>query len=264
MYIDALSQDAQLIVSKKAIKLFGRDAAIYWSALSGILWHVREKESFDSSGFFRVDRAWVEEQTSLTAEEQIACEAALAEWGIVARSPDDPCKISVSAEAALAALVGESVRELKPAKKPAPKARAPRLSAEDKAAAKKLKEEQREAKRREKDEIVRATMKRICCQQFLSQEAKDAACRWVDSIYDSKRYLNRDKIQMFASQIKARSSDPKAQAAIIDVAVANSWQDGSWAVSSYDRSLGAAKSSQSQSLGEQRVASSKSDLGQSF
>ena len=283
-YIDILAQSNYMSVSKKAAKIFGLNVAAYLSELVNVAVQVKKKKSADENGFFKLNREYMRDETTLDFAQQLECDAILKMSGIVDyKNQNDPIWIGVDLQALTAILAEEDLSKIEVVNKLSKeqrdstrlltkklnddiKAEIKQKAAEEKRLAaeqKKLEAEQKKAeaekRKAEKDAAIRDRMKFICAEFTSDLNVQTALSKWVDSIYDSRRFLNRDKITSFITKIKSFSSDAKVQIGVIDVAMQQSWVEADWAINSYNRTNNITAHTPTR-LGTQKIISNKSEV----
>lgn len=220
MYLDLYDN---LIINKKMLKIVGMPAALYWAELQEILQRVVDKHTFDENGFFKLDRNYVEKEIALSLKEQYACDAQLAQIGILQQDENDPDSLRVSVERCTAIISSEDTKLLKDLAKAAAPTRAGKkvASAEDKAA---------------KTAGRIATLKKILVEP--NKDVYEALCRWIDAIFAAETYaykMTKACVETFQATIAKYTSDPSVAASIVDIAAANAWTEASWAIDRYTK-----------------------------
>lgn len=213
MYLD-LSNN--LSINVKTVQLFGLQVAAYWAALEEVLRCVKKKNTFDENGFFSLKRAYIEERTGLGVDEQLVCDAALANVGIVNTS-DETDRISVNMEKMIALIVDDDPKSL------AGITKAIKVTAADKKAAKKA------------GMIV--TMKKLLVEQ--DEDVHAAYCNWIDAIYESKTkgFLTKAILADFQAAINTYTQDKATKIKLLEIARNQAYRDASWCINSYERSV---------------------------
>lgn len=220
MFTAIMSGNEQLIVNIQLIRLFGRDTAIYWTELMNVASKVREKKTFDDqSGLFTLDRAYITDRTTLTTEEQLICEKALVEVGVMYKEETDQNRISLNLEKMLSIITSED----------------PELLKNVAAVIKKSTKNKSEAKKN----AILYNMK-----VFASDEDADLDTLykdWVDSVYANKRFLTKKIITQFKEGINNYSTDKETKLELLRIAIASGWTDFTWVQNSYERNTNGLK-----------------------
>ena len=222
MYLDLLDE---LRLNKRLVKLAGLEVAAYWAELHNILRRVVVKHTADEQGFFTLDRAYVERETSLTVTKQLKCEAKLVEMGVVAKDPSDPNRITVSVSNMIEIITDEDTTKLKKSTKAA-------------------KEEAKAAK----VAGIKATMKRALLET--DPELRYAYEQWIDGMVDAANCkFTKAVVQLFERTVTEHTTDKATRLKIIQIATANSYRDATWAINK----LGGFRTSVATRLPEQKV-----------
>ena len=204
MYLDLFDE---IKLNKRLVKLTNFEVAAYWAELQSILKQVVKKQTADEKGFFTLDRAYVERETTLTFTKQLKCEDKLVELGVVARDPEDPNRIAISVSTMVEVITDEDTKKLKKASKSA--------QAEAKAA---------------KVSGIKANMKKAIL--TTDPDLRFAYEQWVDGMVDAANCkFTRAVVQLFEKTVSQYTQDKKTQLKIIEIATVNSYKDATWAVS---------------------------------
>ena len=76
-YVDVLSPSSYGRFNRKLAAIAGLPVAVYWSAILEVSTKVVKKKKYDEDGYFKLDRKYVEEITSIGLEDQLDCDAVL-------------------------------------------------------------------------------------------------------------------------------------------------------------------------------------------
>lgn len=234
MYVDLMAQENYININKKLMTIVGRDTAIYWTELMNVIKKVIKKKKFDEQGFFTVDRSFIYEQTTLTLEEQLSCDAVLRRVGALEQAPDNTDLIRVNIETVVALITSEDTKALNEVVKKA----------------KVKKTDSSEAKK----QCVKAALKNGIVEPDV--DILNAMRDWVESIL-SKNFLTKKVIEVFQNTVRSYSSDKAVQLKIIELATIHAYKDASWAINLYQKDRKPATR-----LAEQKIASTvRSDVG---
>jgi hypothetical protein len=202
MYLELFDE---LHINKKLAKIAGLDVAVYWAELQSILKQVVKKQTADEQGFFTLDRAYVERETTLTVTKQLKCDEKLISLGVMLKDPEDPNKISIAVNGMVALITEEDTTKLK--KKSA-------NSADAKAA---------------KVAGIKTTMKRAIFTQ--DPALREAYERWIDGMVDAQNCkFTKAVVQLFEKTVTQYTPDKSTQLKIIEIATINSYRDATWAI----------------------------------
>lgn len=198
-------------VNKKLMSIVGIETAVYWSELTAVLDRVRAKRTCNEKGFFKLDRAYIQRETSLTPEKQLECDRILAHFGVLAVDPDSTDTIAVSVQSMVELITAENTAELKTSVKTA-----------------KPKRGDKEAKLAGMKATFHTAVKTT------DPELKSAYCKWVDSMVDAQCCrFTKAVVDLFENAVEQFSSDKAVKLRVIEIATINAYKDASWAINRY-------------------------------
>lgn len=201
-------------VNKRLMSIVGIETAVYWSELSSVLERVRAKKTCDEKGFFKLDRAYIQRETTLTPEKQLECDRILSHFGVLAVDPDSTDTIAVSVQSMVELITEEDTTKLKSAA----------------AGAAKPKRTDKEAKIAGMKATMHTAVKET------DPDLKNAYCRWIDSMIDAQCCrFTKAVVELFVAAVRQFSSDKVAQLRVIELATINCYKDASWAINLYHR-----------------------------
>lgn len=202
MYLD-LFDDLKL--NKRLVRIAGFEVAAYWAELQSILKQVVKKQTMDERGFFLLDRAYVERETTLTVNKQLKCEEKLIELGVFLRDSENPNKIAIAVNGMVEVITDEDTTKLKKTGK---------TSADEKAA---------------KISGIKATMKRAILET--DPDVRAAYERWVDGMIDAANCrFTKAVVQIFEKTVTDYTTNKAIRLKIIEIATINSYKDATWAI----------------------------------
>lgn len=219
MLVDIMSSRSQIRVNVKLIQMFGLQFATYWAEIVDILDRVVEKkkeECLSNDNYITLDRNYITSRTSLTAEEQIACDKALERLEVITRHSSDPNMIRISLNTMISIIAADDAKLIKNLQQTA------KLKKTDANKAKK--------------EIIVYNLKNSIVETDL--DLFNAYCAWVDAIYESKSFLTKPVIGVFQKTVNTYTDRKEVKLKIIETAMVNGWKDASWAINSYERNSG--------------------------
>ena len=203
MYLDLFDE---LRLNKKLCKIAGFEVAAYWAELQSILKQVVKKQTADEFGFFTLDRAYVERETTLTITKQLKCEEKLIEMGVMAKDPDNPNRITIGVNNMIEIITDEDTKKLKKSTK----------AAKDEAKAAKL-------------EGIKQNMKRAIVET--DPDLRKAYELWIDGMIDAANCkFTKAVVQLFERTVTEFSSDKAERLKAIEIATVNSYRDATWAI----------------------------------
>lgn len=98
-----------LSVSGKLARATNPTTALYFATLLEVYEQVRRKRTFDpTSGFFKLDRAYVAERTGIPGEEQRNCDVMMAGLGVIRVDPSNKDKLAIDMRRYVEILADES------------------------------------------------------------------------------------------------------------------------------------------------------------
>lgn len=213
MYLDLISSDNNIIVNINIAKLFGIKVAIYWAELTNILSKVHKKGKYDEAGFFKIDRKYVENKTTLTFEEQFNCDHELAKAGIIEADFNDTNRIRVNVEAMISLVTSEDTKLLTAIAK---KIKATKVS---------------EAVARAN--AIKESLKRGIVEQ--NPQLLEAFRNWIDSLFAQKKQITKQILDVFQRTIKDYTDQLAIQLQLVEIATIHAYADASWAIDQYER-----------------------------
>ena len=202
MYLDLFDE---LKLNKRLVRIAGFEVAAYWAELQSILKQVVKKQTMDERGFFPLDRAYVERETTLTVSKQLKAEETLIKLGVFLRDTEDPNKISIAVNGMVSLITDEDTTKLKKGGK---------TSADEKAA---------------KISGMKATMKKAIVET--DPETRAAYERWIDGMIDAANCrFTKAVVQIFEKTITEYTTNKAIRLKIIEIATTNSYRDATWAI----------------------------------
>lgn len=216
--LDALCPSEHIIVNKTAIKLLGLETAIYWSEMMVVLRQVKRKGTV-KNGFFKLDRKYMEAETSIPVDRQKLCDAILVENGIMLISESDPDLLAVDLPN-YAALIMDGEYDV-----------VQEASTKIKDSAERSAKSKRKVLTPEEKEAKRIGMINALAQQIVEPDLDlHAAYRnWITMLVGSTK-INSTTVKTFVATIQAAKLSKKAQLAVIEKCAANVWRDAAWAI----------------------------------
>ena len=234
-YVDILSPDAYGRYNRKLARLTSIVVAVYWSEILDISTKVVKKQKFDSEGFFKLDRKYIQERTTICPEEQIASDMVLMNLGVLEVSELDPCMIRVKLETAISILVDDDFKI-------------------DRGAKKRVGVSKVQAAASKKAGII-YNMK-----QCISESDPDLRTKyesWIESVYAGKYFLTKALIKAFEDQVNAYTSDKSVKLALLEEAILTGYREFEWVKKRYETY----KRSNPSQLSEQKISTGvKSDI----
>ena len=216
MLIDILNSSNYISVNRDAIRIFGLNTAVYCSEILTIYKKAINKKKLYDDNYFKVDRNYIEKQTSISIEEQLNCDANLLKVNIIKRDTADPDIIQFDVELFASILACEDVKiQENIAKKTATK-KSPKV------------------KGTQRERIIINLKKNILCN---TPEITFGLEGWIDSIMaDDKRVMSAVHVKMFKDQLDdyCNGDLPKALE-ILRIATVHQYIDCQWAINLFEK-----------------------------
>lgn len=213
-YIDLCSAESYGSFNRKLARITNVITAVYWAEILAISTKVVKKETYNNNGYFHLDREYVEKMCSVSLEDQLTCDLILENLKLLRRDPADFNLIVIDVEAFTNLIISNDTKKLDIPKDPT-----------------KLTREQKSAN---KQEMIRATMKR--CIPQMEEDLLNKYFSWVDSVYDSGHFLNKAKIQMFVDKINTYTNDKQVKLQLLDSAIISGYDNADWVINNYLKS----------------------------
>jgi hypothetical protein len=196
----------ELHINKKLAKIAGLEVAVYWAELQSILKQVVKKQTADEQGFFPLDRAFVERETTLTTTKQLKCDEKLISLGVMLKDPENPNKIAIAVNGMVAVITDEDTTKLKKTSANKADAKAAKVAG------------------------IKINMKKAILENDIDLRA--AYERWVDGMVDAENCrFTKAVVQLFEQTVSNYTPDKAKRLKIIEIATANSYRDANWAIS---------------------------------
>ena len=218
MLVDIMSGHSYMLVNTKAVQLFGLPLASYWAVLADIYPRVIEKKlnELTTTGYFTLDREYVEKQCGLTSEEQITLDQALIRLGVMQVSPENPNLVGLSMQAMAEALLEDDTKVLQQIQK---KAKTKKVDA---AAAKRS------------GKI--STFCAFAATLSHTPEVQEAYRLWITSCVEGgKCAFSKTTVQMFHDTMTGYTQDPQVMVDILHQAAASGYPNASWIINSLNK-----------------------------
>ena len=201
MLIDLLNSANYMMISRNAVKILGLECAAYCSELLYIYEKAYNKKKMTYEGFFKVDRSYIDDRTSIPAARQLELDQKLVELKIISIDQDNKDIIKIGIEQYASIIASQDVIKSKKSDSVNNKAKAMKqyITASDKKELKLLND-------------------------------------WLDTIFATKHALYKTQIEAFVNTLHEFTDDLEARYEIIKIATIQSYVDCKWAINSYTRS----------------------------
>ena len=235
--IDFLGRDSRGEYNIALAKLLGLQTAVYAGVILDILFSVRKKVAIDSEGFWTLKRAYVEELTTLTPEQQKNCEEALKSVGVM---DVDGNKVRFRAEILVNIISGKTVIPEETLSAIKHKVETPKMTAAEK-------------------RMFGLTK----CITETDSELYQAYVDWV-SVINEKGGANKVVIQNFIRDLNNYTADKETKLKIIHIATQTGYKLVEWCVSSLNKNYGTKSLSTAVKLPEQKISNGELDTENIF
>lgn len=217
MLLDLLNSDNYININIDIAKIFGINAAVYCSELMNIYKKAITKCRLIDNEYFKLDRKYMTNRTTLTSEDQILVDSKFIAVGIMSKHADDPDIIKLDVNLLASIITSEDESTIK--------------SIQSKIKPKK-------EKRKSTQETIISNMKNhIKCS---NDELKAALYNWVDAIYakPSNAFLTFAVIDMFQNSLyEYTKGDLDMALRLVEIATIQGFKDFTWVKSTYERDL---------------------------
>lgn len=235
MLLDVMSPYNNLMINTKMIKVFGLSTAAYSAVLMEIIPRVLQKkyDEFSKTGYFTVDRAYIESRCGLTVEEQLAADAGLARSGILITHPENPNQLSICMDFMFELLAEDDAKILDKVRKKA----------------KTKKSDEAAAKRSGKISTFSAFASTLAH----TPEVQEAYHLWITALIEGgKCAFSKTTVQLFHDAMTRYTSDPATQVEILKQAAASGYPNAEWVINSMQKKPGYQRSIATYSTREQK------------
>lgn len=222
MLFDLLDYDNYSVYNIKLAKILGLSASVYCTHLLNIQNKANIKHKLNENGFFKIDRKYIYEKTSLLQEQQFLIDADLLKMNIICRDKDNLDLLKINEETIYSLIAGDIVDTnnyidsiLKTKNK------------------KVVKETQKQA-------IINNLKNSIECSNY---ELLTALRGWIDSIYNGpKPYLSKAAVKAFQNRINeytkidnTNECDLDLALRLVEIASIRCLRDANWAINVYEQ-----------------------------
>lgn len=220
MLLDLLNSANYIMINMDAIRIFGLDASVYLAELFNVYKKAKLKKKLVSAvdgDYFKVDRKYIEERTSLTLEKQLACDCNLEKIGMLSIYNNEADTIKLDVEMYASLIAGEDIKLTE-------------------SISKKVKVVSPKGVRQKKSDSVRKALKEgILCS---NEELLLALRGWVDSIFDGPSpYLSKNQIEIFQNELNNYTKgDLDLALKVVEIATIHSYKDCKWAINLIENS----------------------------
>lgn len=213
MIADVLAGNNYINMNIKLAKLTDIYTAVYFAEVLNIITRVCSKKKYDNDGYFKLDRKYIEDRTTLDVVSQLNCDEVLRRLGeIVVSSPEDPDKIKVNLQSLLYILTTEGITKPEAVKK---KVKVSRTAAA-----------------MSKAEYAKMALKKTILET--DEDLKKALEDWIDCAYNNKR-ITKAVVNTFEKTISDYTTNKETKLQIIKTCMVNGWSNAEWGINSYHK-----------------------------
>ena len=217
MYLDLLGADKYINMNIRLAQFTDVKTAIYFAELLNIISQVVRKTTFDSEGYFTLNRKYMTDRTTLLAEEQVECENKLSVFGLI--SVKDKNKLAVNLEAYFKLLIDD--------------VHVPSAAERELAAKEEKKRLAAEKRHLGQIEVMCKAVDKFDIPDILKSSLHD----WVDSIYSKPGgFLTARVIEVFINDLYQFSGNETTLLDLVKIATVQGWSNPEWVINSYVKS----------------------------
>ena len=228
MNIDILASDNYFQINKKLAFVFGIAEAVYLTELFNICKKAFNKKTFNpDTGEFKLDRKYIQKQTTIKPSQQSVYDQKFQECGILEVNAENIDVIKMDTAKVVSIITCEDIKAL----------------TEMVPASKQLTEAKKESKRNGIIQMLKNT--------FTEQDpdVKQALENWVEVVYD-KGICKKVQVLNFESQLNSYTQDKEAKLDLLNICINQGYKLLDWAIQIYERKQSAVRTTkQKQSQG---------------
>lgn len=241
MYLDLVSSDSYNSYNIKIAHVFGLKTAVYWSEIINIARKAINKRKLDDDGYFKVDRKYIFNQTTLTEEDQYEIDKKLASVGVTGINPSSVDQIRLDIPLMVSLTTNDDLSLL--------------TSISKKATIKSKKETQIS-----KRSIIIQNIKNSIVES--NDAVREALINWVDTMFaGTKGYLSKKQLEIFQTNLNTYAkADINLKLKIIEIAIVHSYRDCQWAINIYEKD----RQAKPRTTNQVQATASTVDVNQAF
>jgi hypothetical protein len=216
MWLDVMSQYNTLEVNIKLANVLGLHTAVYWAELMNVYARVVKKfrvELEENEGYFELDRQYVTDRTTLSAEEQLQIDAGLSKLGVLASRENEPNWIKVDVQKFCAMLVDDNIDAIYEIQKIS------KLGRDDKALAKK--------------NSVRLNL--FAALSETDVDVLTAYKTWIDAMLEAKKPLTKAAVEIYQRNLNDYTDSKEVKIKILEIATSLAYHEFAWARDQYEK-----------------------------
>ena len=215
MFVDLLNSYNYLMVNMSAIKIFGLKTAVYCAELLNVYKKAYLKKKLVEDKYFEVNRKFITEQTSITEEDQLKCDASLRKINLINNYNEyTPNLIYFDYELFASLITSEDMKFIKNISKT--------VNVKD----------TKEAKKKAILENIKG------CINSDNQQLNGALSDWIDAVYAKSGWAHKSTVEIFQEKLhEYTKGDLQLALKLVEIATVNGWKDCQWAINSYEQEL---------------------------
>lgn len=216
MFINLLNSLNYISFNIDAARIFGLNTAIYCAELLNIYRKAELKNKLIDNNYFKVDRKFICNRTTITIEEQLKIDINLNKINIINRYEDDPNTINFDIKLFASIISSEDVSLIENISK-------------------KVKIKNPKGTKATQRQIILKNLKdSISCSNY---ELLTALRNWVDSIYANPNgYISKKGIELFQTTLNNYAKgDLDLALKIVNIAITQSYKNCDWAINIYEK-----------------------------
>ena len=210
MFEDILDRNNYICVNIKLAKIIGLKSAVYCFELISIYEKAKKKNKLLNGTFFKVDRNYIYNQTTLTMEDQTQIDINLSKMNILVKDTTNPNILQVDFQLLASLIANDDLKLVE------------NLSSKFSLNNKQTK----------KQAIIKNLKDNIVCSNYeLATTLRD----WIDSLFEVGKVLSKKTVTEFQNTLFAYTKDIDIAIKIVNIAAANGYRDCSWAIQLYEQ-----------------------------
>lgn len=196
MYIDLLSQNAQVSVNVKLMQILGINAALYLAVLSDIAY--TEVQNGNTSGTYVLNRAAISKRTTLSSAEQDVCDKILERVGILEILNSERTEVGINFDTVTAIVLENDPKNL--------------MELQKKAKVKRGEEKHSKAYYQIQN------IKKKVAEKVKSETVLNSINRWLDGLAEMNQAISSQTVDIWISTIDSFTTDDAVKVKIYDLA----------------------------------------------
>lgn len=210
MVLDLLSTDMQISFNLKLAHRIGLHAAIYLGELLNINKKAVTKNKVTDNGFFKIDRNYVEQRTTLTRPEQKELDETLKSLQVLKVDDANRDLININVDSITGLLLDDNDTLVDKVTQPVKK------------------------KRITKADVIRASLKEAIT--VTNPELRAAYEEWIDAVISRQGWMSTASIKDGQELVdKYTNRDLDIALSVVRIGAINGWRDISWAINAYEK-----------------------------